>query len=66
MYDYDCIWLMISSCNWRRISQIVMNNADNSLSKAFLWNNVSRDLMEFLADTLTQSVYAEIDVASQS
>lgn len=43
-----------------------MNNADNSLSKAFLWNNVSRDLMEFLADALSQSVYADIDVVSQS
>lgn len=62
-----CICLMISSCNIRRrICQIVMNNAGDSLSKPFLWNRVPWDFMEFLADTLSQSVYAGIDVISQS
>lgn len=42
-----CVWLMISSCNIGGICQIVMNNADNSLSKAFLWNIVPWDLAEF-------------------
>lgn len=41
-----------------------MNNADNSLSKAFLWNTVPWDLMEFLADALSQTVYAGIDIVS--
>lgn len=41
-----------------------MNNADNSLSKALLWNKVLWDLIEFLAEALSQSVYAGIDVVS--
>lgn len=41
-----------------------MNNADNSLFKAFLWNTVPWDLMEFLADPLSLRVYGGIDVVS--
>lgn len=52
-----CIWLMISFA----ICQIVINNANSSLSEAFLWNKALRDLTELLADALSHSLEADAD-----
>lgn len=41
---------------------MVINNANGSLSKAFLWNKAPGDLAELLADALSQSIETDADL----